>query len=645
MVCLHRFILLFFLFCCASSGFAQNKPAYSTKKKKAITAFEQSEMFMMRGQVSHAIELLQKAIESDKNFAEAHLRVGSLYKDMGNLNRANYHLNRAVEILPEDKRTAGAYYALADMHFKQYQYAEAKSLLETFKRVGEPDKRLLPEIDKLMRNIDFAQVAIKDTLAFRPKPLQPPLNTFQLQYFPVLTADQKSLIFTRREGVSAQYDEDIVMSRKGADGKWQKPESISNKINTPNNEGTTAISADGRMLIFTSCVGRRGYGSCDLYVSYRTGDEWSEPENLGPNINSASWESQPSLSPDGRTLYFVSDRPTGYGKRDIYVSYNKDGDWTKAENLGNKINTADDEVSPFIHANNQTLYFSSKGHPGFGGFDLFSAELTEIGWTNPVNLGFPLNNSDDQVSLYITSDGKKGYYAYEENYRTANYVSRLLEFGVPEAIQVEHRSNYVQGRVYDAKSKQPMSAQVELYDIAKDELISAVNSDAVNGDYLMVLTQGSEYALYVSQPGYLFQSLSFDYSAVEDFEPINIDVFLEPLSQGVKTTLKNIFFDTDQYTLREKSKTELNKVVRFLKENKTVRVGIGGHTDDVGSDTYNQELSLQRAKAVYDYLLGQGVNKQQMVYRGFGKTQPLVPNDSEENRQTNRRIDFTILGM
>lgn len=399
------------------------------------------------------------------------------------------------------------------------------------------------------------------------------------------------------------------------------------------------------MLIFTSCVGRKGYGSCDLYVSYRTGDEWSEPENLGPNINSASWESQPSLSPDGRTLYFVSDRPAGFGKRDIYVSYYKNDSWTKATNLGNKINTADDEVSPFIHANNQTLYFSSKGHPGFGGFDLFTAELTEVGWTNPVNLGFPLNNSDDQVSLFISSDGKKGYYAYEENYRTAHYVSRLFEFGVPEIIQVENRSNYVQGKVYDAKSKLPIGAQIELYDIAKDELISAVTSDAVTGDYLMVLTQGSEYALYVSQPGYLFQSLAFDYSEVVDFEPINIDVFLEPLTKGVTTTLKNIFFDTDQYTLREKSKTELNKIVRFLKENETVRVGIGGHTDDVGSDEYNKELSLQRAKAVYDYLLQQGVNKQQLLYRGYGKAQPLVPNDSEENRQTNRRIDFTILGM
>lgn len=600
---------------------------------------------MMRGQVPHAIELLHKAIESDKNFAEAHLRVGSLYKDTGNLNRANYHLNRALEILPEDRRTSGAYYALAEMNFKVQKYAEAKTLLETFRTVGEPDKRLLPEIDKLMRNIDFSQVAINDTLPFRPMVLQPPLNTFQLQYFPVLTADQKTMFFTRREGVAAQYDEDIVASRLGPDGKWQKPESISDKINTPNNEGTTAISADGRMLIFTSCVGRKGYGSCDLYVSYRTGNEWSEPENLGPNINSASWESQPSLSPDGRTLYFVSDRPTGYGKRDIYVSYYENDNWTKAENLGDKINTADDEVSPFIHANNQTLYFSSKGHPGFGGFDLFSAELTEVGWTNPKNLGFPLNNSDDQVSLFITSDGKKGYYAYEENYRMANYVSRLIEFEVPQAIQVENRSNYLQGKVYDANSELPIGAKIELYDIAKDTLISVVTADAVTGDYLMVLTQGSEYALYVSQPGYLFQSLSFDYSEVEDFEPINIDVFLEPLSQGVKTTLKNIFFDTDEYTLWEKSKTELGKVVRFLKENGTVRVGIGGHTDDVGRDAYNQELSLQRAKAVYDYLLEQGVSKQQMIYRGFGKTQPLVPNDSEENRQTNRRIDFTILGM
>lgn len=639
--CYFLLLLLSITFQCLG----QSKATYSTKKKKAIASFEQSENFMIRGQIPQALELLQKALGVDKDFAEAHLRLGSLYKDIGNVDKAIYHLGRAVEILPKDKRTSGAYYALADINFKAEKYDEAKRLLESFKTVGQPDKRLLPEIDKLMRNIEFSKEAIKNPLPFKPVPLPAPLNRFQLQYFPVLTADQSTIIFTRREGVAAQYDEDIVISKKGSDGNWQQPTSISKKVNTPNNEGTTAISADGRMLIFTSCVGRKGYGSCDLFVTYKTGEEWSEPENLGPQINSAAWESQPSLSADGRTLYFVSDRPTGYGKRDIWVSHYGEEGWSKAENLGNKINTADDEVSPFIHANNQTLYFASKGHPGFGGFDLFSADLTEVGWTNPENVGYPLNNSDDQVSLFITSDGKKGYYSYEENYRTAYYSSKLYEFDVPEAIQVENRSNYVKGKVYDAKSKAPLRAQIELYDIAKDELISAVTADSISGNYLIVLTQGSEYALYVSKPNYLFQSLSFDYSEKEDFEPIHIDVFLEPLTTGITTTLKNIFFDTDQYTLRPKSKTELEKVITFLKNNPSVKVGIGGHTDDIGSDDYNKNLSLQRAKSVYEHLIKHGVAPQQLQYKGYGESKPIVPNDSEANRQMNRRIDFTILGL
>lgn len=642
---LRNFCFLLLLLSVSFQCLSQSKATYSTKKKKAIASFEQSENYMIRGQTAQAIDLLQKALGADQNFAEAHLRLGSLYKDIGNINKAVYHLGRAIEVLPKDRRVAGAYYALADINFKAEQYDEAKELLEAFKTVGQPDKRLLPEIDKLMRNIDFSKEAKKNALPFKPVPLPLPLNRFQLQYFPVLTADQNTLIFTRREGVAAQYDEDIVFSKKGNDGNWQRPESISDKINTPSNEGTTAISADGRMLIFTSCVGRKGYGSCDLFVTYRTGEEWSEPENLGPQINSAAWESQPSLSADGRTLYFVSDRPTGFGKRDIWVSHYGEDGWSKAENLGNKINTADDEVSPFIHANDQTLYFASKGHPGFGGFDLFASDLTAVGWTNPENIGYPLNNSDDQISLFITSDGKKGYYSYEENYRTAYYSSKLYEFDVPEVIQVENRSNYVKGKVYDAKSKMPLGAQIELYDIAKDALVNSVAADSITGDYLIVLTQGSEYALYVSKPNYLFQSLSFDYSEKEDFEPIHIDIFLEPLMTGIKTTLKNIFFDTDQYTLRTKSKTELERIIKFLKDNPTIKVSIGGHTDDIGSDVYNKQLSLQRAKSVYAYLVQQGVAEKQLEYKGYGKEKPLVPNDSEANRQINRRIDFTVLDL
>lgn len=639
---IKKLLIVFLSFAFSIPGIAQKAPEYSTKKKKAIELFEESEPFLIRGQYGQAIQLLQESLSKDQEFAEAHLRLGSLYRNIGNIGKATLHLSRAVEILPDNSRTSGAYFSLADIYFQEQKYALADEYLESFIKVSKGDKRLEEDINRLRANIDFSREAIKRPLSFEPKPLGPPLNRFQLQYFPVLTADKNNLIFTRREGVDPQYDEDIVVSRK-ENGKWTEPALISPLINTANNEGTTAISADGRMLIFTSCMGRKGFGSCDLYVSYKYGEDWSEPENLGPNINASSWESQPSLSADGRTLYFVSDRPGGQGKRDIWVS-NFDGEsWVQAKNAGEKINTKEDEVSPFIHVNGQTLYFASKGFPGFGGYDLFSADLTDVGWTNPENLGYPLNNNADQVSLFISSDGSTGYYSYEENYRTQNYNSRIYEFKIPVEIQVENKSNFVEGQIFDADTKKPLGAQIELYDIEEDRLIGSVSSDSVNGRYLMVLTQGSEYGLYVNREGYLFKSLSFDYSENFNLDPIKIDIMLDPIKKGTKSVLKNIFFDIDDYTLRSKSKTELNRIISFLKNNQNVSVEIGGHTDDIGSEDYNMGLSISRSKEVFDYLINNGLKNSQLKYKGYGESQPLLPNISEENRQLNRRIEFKIL--
>lgn len=639
---IRKILITLLFFAIFFSSEAQNNTAYSTKKKRAIALFEESELYLIRGQFGQAIQLLQEAIGKDSEFAEAHLRLGSIYKNVGNVDKAILHLKKAVEILPNNARTSGAYFSLADIYFQLQKYDQASKFLEDFSKSGKPDKRIEADVEKLRANINFAREAIKNPLDFKPEPLGAPLNRFQLQYFPVLTADNNNLIYTRREGASEQFDEDIVISKK-ENGKWTQPVQISSVINTRDNEGTTAISADGRMLIFTSCVGRKGFGSCDLYVSYKNGEEWSEPENLGPQVNAASWESQPALSADGRTLYFISDRPGGQGKRDVWISTKNESGWTQAKNLGANINTSDDEVSPFIHVNSQTLYFASKGHPGFGGYDLFSSDLTDVGWTKPENLGYPLNNQADQVSLFITADGGTGYYSYEENYRTQNYNSKIYQFEIPKEIQVENKSNFVKGQIFDAATKAPLKARIELYNIDEDELIGSIQSDSINGSYLMVLTEGSEYALYVNKEGYLYKSLSFDYSEAFNLEPIIIDIFLDPIKKGTKSVLKNIFFDTNDYTLRSKSKTELRRILEFLNQNPAVKIEIGGHTDDVGSDSYNLELSLNRAMSVYNYLLENGVQKKQLQYKGYGESTPIEPNNSDENRQINRRIEFKIL--
>jgi outer membrane protein OmpA-like peptidoglycan-associated protein len=382
-------------------------------------------------------------------------------------------------------------------------------------------------------------------------------------------------------------------------------------------------------------------GRCDLFESKKTGDTWSRPRNIGAEVNSPAWESQPSLSADGRVLYFVSDRRGGLGKADIYVSVQTSpGVWTKAKNLGPSINTPYDERSPFIHANGRTLFFASDGRPGFGGFDIYWSDYADSTWSKPANFGYPINSHEEQYSLVITADGDKGYYSHEEVGSEGH--SKIYEFDVPEQYRVKYRSNAVKGIVRDRVTKQPLKAQIELYELVKNELVSVVSSDSLTGNYLIVLTQGADYGLYVNSAGYLFKSLNFNYEA-STVEPLVIDVDLDKASTGAMVVLNNIFFDTDKFDLREKSMTELDKISRFLNENPKIKVEISGHTDDQGADAYNQQLSQKRAKAVGEYLVTRGVAVSRLKEVGYGAKKPLKPNDSEANRQVNRRIEFRII--
>ena len=614
----------------------------SSSSKKAIRYYQESEDFILRRQYTEAINLLNLAIEKDPEFAEAHFRLGYIHKNLGEFEHSRKHLEEADKHLPDKSKLPALLFHLGEMYFFVSEYYQALVRLESFVEI-RPDSRNSNLAKQYIANCRFAIENMKIKMEFNPKPLSGPVNEFQLQYFPVLPVDQNSIIYTRRLGNTPDADEDIVISRRDANGNWSVPEALSENINSDFNEGTCTISADSRILIFTSCFGRRGFGSCDLFMSHRIGDDWSEPENLGGSINSKAWESQPSLSADGRTLYFVSNR-RGLGNRDLWVStVDENGDWTKARNLGSMINGAGDEISPFIHNNGQTLYFASNGRTGFGGYDLFVTELVDNKWTEPENLGYPINSSADQVSLFITADGRKGYYSYEVSDPSYGLRSLLYEFDIPEQIRLKNASNFVQGHVYDAETREVLEARIELYDLELDTLKSLVESDPVSGEYIMVLTQGAEYGLYVTKENYLFQSLSFNYLEKRDLEPIVIDIFLQPIHSGVSTVLNNIFFAFDSYELETKSITELHQVAKFMSSNPGVSIMIEGHTDDRGAVDYNLDLSLKRAKAVYDHLVSQGISAERMKFEGFGKSKPVAPNDSEENRQMNRRIEFRIL--
>lgn len=637
-----RIILLIFLLSAFQAG---AQPALSTKSKKAIELYTLADNFRVRGQFTQAIQLLTQAIDKDKEFFEAYYRLGIVYMSMKDFEQANKYLEKGLSLTNDPKKQKIFWYDLGESYFTIGNYDKAESFLSSFLKEEQLHKQKIQRARLLLNNIAFAKQNTSAAAAYKQKKLSDTVNSFVLQYFPVITADQQTLIFTRRLGGGPSDDEDLVVSQKTPHGRWGTPVSISDNINTQLNEGTCAISADGRKLIFTSCVGRDGYGSCDLFETRRIGDQWTEPKNLGIGVNSSEWESQPSLSADGRTLYFVSDRRGGMGRRDIWVStLNDKGQWTRAKNAGKPINTVYDEISPFIHVNNRTLYFASNGLTGFGGYDLFFTERdTAMQWSEPVNIGSPINNHEDQFSLFITADGKKGYYSHEE-IRPAGYsVSYIYEMEIPEEHQIRFKSNYVKGVVRDKETGEPLLAKIELINLEENEVESLVESDSVTGQYLMVLTQGAEYALYVNKKSYLFQSLNFNYSEVKNFEPITLNIDLEKITEGKTAILENIFFDVDKYDLKEKSLTELQKIARFLQENPSVRVEISGHTDNSGSDVYNKQLSEKRAQSVLNYLVSNGLDAKRLIIRGYGSDRPIADNTSETGRQRNRRIEFKII--
>ena len=642
----YPLLLLTLLICLlvAAPALAQRPAGYSTQNKKAIKAYQASENYLVRRQWEQVIILLEEAVAKDANFLEARIRLATAYRAIGNMTKAVMHLEAAAN--PKKGTPAPeSLFALGELYWQLGRYQEAQNKLKAFLATGPRQKPLLAAANHMLKGTAFALEQMQNPQPFDPEPLPEQVNKFPLQFFPALTVDERTLIFTGRQGNDPRDLEDLYIVKKNEQGVWSAPEPLSDVINTEYNEGTASVSADGRTLIFTACQGRRSYGRCDLYISHKRGEDWSEPQNLGAAVNSKFWESQASLSADGRTLYFVSDRPGGKGGRDIWVSHrNEAGEWLAAENVGAPINTPGEEMSPFIHANGQTLYFSSNGHIGMGGFDLLMAEKEDEGhWQEPRNLGYPINTHEDQFSLFVTADGACGYYTHETSYNGEPVSGKLYQFTLPESIRVRNRSSYVSGRIFDADTKKPLGAEVQLFNLNSQQLEQQVAADTASGLYYMVLTEGAPYALYVNHPGYLFKSLSFERAPEEALKPVSLDVYLDPIRSGTITRLSNIFFDTDKHEVKAKSETELQRVVKFLAQNPAVRIEIGGHTDDVGSPAYNQQLSEKRAQAVLQWLVKAGAPANQLKAKGYGQTKPQVQNTSEVNRQQNRRIEFRVL--
>ncbi len=625
-------VLLFLLFFLPVFVFAQQQ--YSTTNKEAIKNFALANESIDDHQYNLAIQQLQKAIDADDHFIEAHAQLG----DIMHLTRDNKgsigEFKKVIALNPDFSRAV--YLKLGDIEISDAQYDDALQQLQkylTYAGITEQNRFFA---QKLIKDCLFSIDALQHPVTFKPINMGPNINTAADEYSPVSTADDKTIIFTRQ----IDQNEDFYQS-SNINNEWQKATYLSDKINTPNyNEGSESVSQDGKFLFFTGCNRPDGRGRCDIYVAQKKGDDWGKPFDLSPPVNTAGWESQPSISADGRTLYFVSNRKGGYGGYDIWKSTLTPKGWGEPENLGPNINTSYNEQSPFIHPDDSTLYFCSNGWPGMGGQDLFVSRLGKDGqWQKPQNLGYPINTNGDESGLSLTANGS---YAFFSSNKLEGYGGfDIYTFEMPPNLR-PRIVTYVKGFVSDAKTKQPLEAAVEILALDNNKPVYQNYSSFEKGDFLATIASGKNYGLNISKPGYLFYSENFSLAKHQSNNPFNITVFLEPIEVGNKVILKNIFFDTNQFELKPESIAELQKMLDFLALNPTVHMEVSGHTDNVGNDELNQKLSENRAKSVYDYLVSHKVDPARLVYKGYGKTQPIAPNLTDEDRSKNRRTEFMI---
>jgi outer membrane protein OmpA-like peptidoglycan-associated protein/Tol biopolymer transport system component len=610
--------------------------AQESANRKAQQNFEYAQKSLQNRDYDSAAKMLEDAVAADPGFQMALIQLGDIYKLKRDYDQAKAYYGRAVAI--PGNTDARLYYSLATAELNTGDYANAKKHLLSFKQnyTGK-DQGIVQRADKLIKDCDFSVIAMQQPSNYSPLNMGEAINTKDREYFPALTADGSSLIFSR----TVNGNEDFYVSRR-QNKTWKTAVPLSDKINTPQNEGAQTITPDGMYLFFTGCNREDGMGSCDLYVSHKNGNDWDKPFNLGAVVNSSAWDSQPAVTPDGGTLYFVSNRPGGLGGYDIWkTTLNAGGEWTKPENLGPDINTPYDENTPFVHPDGKTLYFSSDGWPGLGNMDIYFSRKQDNGkWGKPVNIGYPINTFSEETGLMVTPDGLQGMFS--SVLKGGFGDMDIYSFSLPATAR-PLPITYVKGIVRDAETKAFLEAQVQVVNLKTKEVKFNDFTSAQNGEFLAVMPLGSTYAFNANADGYLFYSDNYELSSnTAADKPFLVEIYLKKLKPGADVVLKNIFFDTNKFELLPVSVTELTSLLQLLETNRNLAIEIQGHTDNVGNAADNQKLSVQRAKSVYDYLISKNIEAVRLSFKGFGATKPIASNDTAAGKQQNRRTSFVI---
>ncbi|MDR1678229.1 MAG: OmpA family protein [Prevotellaceae bacterium] len=628
---------ILFLSLCALIAFPSASMAQklTSKQKKARQIFTEARLIPDE---KEKIKKLKESIELDNELVESYWLISATYKELGDEVNTIIWLEKVCK--PKFKNFDRTCFRLGKEYYGTGQYEKAR---ETFGKAG----------NKYTQWQEKCNVAID--IKKRPVPFTPVnltrVNTDYDDYWPSITADGKQISTTvlvgQREGArSLTAQEDIYHSALLANGEWSKGEPIGAPTNTPQNEGAQSFSVDGRYMFFIACDRASSVGGCDIYYSIRRGNMWSPAINPGKPLNSQYWETNPSFSPAGDELFFSSNRPGAVGgsgkdiwRSKVFIADNGQLAFSEPKNIGAPVNTSEEEFSPFIHADNKTLYFSSTGHDGLGGYDIFYSRRDDSGvWSTPRNIGYPINTHREEIGFCVNAQGNKAYLSSNGILKNGRGKD-IYEIDLPEELRPEPM-DFFEGKVWDSKTQKPIQAKIEVYKLDNDKTVFQSVSDEVTGEFQAFLPTADEYGYTVEKKGYLF--VSGNLQQRDSLHTSKKVVDLRAIAVGEKVTLNNIFFDFDKSNLQSVSYSELKRVARFLRINSKVSVELAGHTDNVGSRDYNMRLSQARAKEVADYLLKQGVPPERVSYKGYGPDQPIADNATDEGRAKNRRTEIVI---
>ncbi|NOX85348.1 MAG: OmpA family protein [Chlorobi bacterium] len=615
----------------------------ASKSKKAVKYYHEAETAYKQKDFPQAEQYLKKALGKDKNLIEAWLLLGDVHTELGKKENAITDFEKAIAI--DTSFFPRAYYFLGNLNYELGNYSASARYYKKYLSFKNESTLIRTLASHRLQNAVFAEDAVSHPVCEPPVNIDTEINTPDDEYINFVNEDLSTLVFTRKEIIrfadngQKLYSENFYRSLKKS-GIWDTPKPVVTAWAEGLDKGGMSLSVDGRKMYFTGCNWPEGNGSCDLYVSFRRGHTWMEPENLGQVVNSSGWDSQPVISADGKRLFFASKRRGGKGGSDIWMSVRlANGKWSPPINLGDSINTPGNEMSPFLHADGRTLYFSSTGRNGLGKADLYVSRRDEAGrWSKARNLGYPVNSRFDDLNIFISLDGAKAWISSD---REGAGGFDIYSFDVPETIR-PRKVLFVKGVVKDKESGKKLAARVELTDLLYGTTADSTVSDALTGEFLMVLQPGKNYAFNISKKGYMLYSENLNLNDSLADKAIRKEFLLERLKPGMRVTLNNIFFDFNSAQLKPASFSELNKVVRLLKTNPGISIRINGHTDNIGTDEYNLDLSLRRAKAVYDYLVENGITPERLAYKGFGSTRPVTDNQTEKGRSQNRRTEIVI---